>query len=236
MDYAIVIPVMCEEVSKIFFDSFGKVDLDRVLIIDNSPDGFMRHHAHPYANVVSCPDNMGVARAWNMGIKFMREKGAEILWIVSSGLKFKHGFYEDVLLNGNGKNSEFGLLTNQAWRCIGIGTHTFDVCGKFDENFYPGYYEDNDFLYRMKIAKIHDPSSEIMLPKINVDAEVIEPAHVRTRGLAKINMRELVNYYYFKWGGFPGTETYRHPWNFEEKGISFWERKTIEQLKIQYKL
>ena len=48
--------------------------------------------------------------------------------------------------------NEYGLLTEEAWHCIGFTRKTFDKVGMFDEQFYPGYYEDNDYGYRLKIG------------------------------------------------------------------------------------
>jgi GT2 family glycosyltransferase len=87
----------------------------------------------------------------------------------------------------------------------------FDMIGRFDEQFFPAYFEDNDFFRRMKIAGVeaeavavcdayrHETSSTLK----SMNGEEQEEHHRQFRE----NQRRYMN----KWGGLPGAEIYDTP-------------------------
>lgn len=87
-----------------------------------------------------------------------------------------------------------------------------DTVGYFDENFYPAYYEDNDFQRRLDLAYLqcvvykgcrfkHQGSSTLHLMS---DLE---------RTFANDLFIKNGQYYVEKWGGYPGEEKYIYPFN-----------------------
>lgn len=120
--------------------------LDNLLVVDNTTH------------------NRGVAASWNLGIREMYERGADWLIIVSAGVRFgepggldlvaEMGRHPGALAveagvwrwNADGTGAEgFG------WHLVAMHRRLFDNVGLFDENFYPAYWEDNDFGYRVKL-------------------------------------------------------------------------------------
>lgn len=89
---------------------------------------------------------------------------------------------------------EFGAFAlNQA---------TVDLVGWYDENFYPIYYDDNDYRYRCKLAGV--PVRNLISRTRHVGSATIHS------GYAEANSRTFPRngaYYAAKWGGLPGHET-----------------------------
>lgn len=84
--------------------------------------------------------------------------------------------------------------------------------GGFDEAFFPAYFEDNDAYWRLELAGLpcklvnlqdwqHDQSSTLK----GGDAE-----YVRSH---RASFARNANYYQQKWGGAPGNEQFKLPFN-----------------------
>ena len=203
-----VIPVIIEEITD---KCLSKYDLDwkQLILVDNSKDGFCKKYLDKGAEIRFHPENLGVAGSWNYGIR----SDADFLWIISSSLIFNKGFSE--LIEKTKEANEYGLLTDEAWHCIGFTRKTFDKVGMFDEQFYPGYYEDNDFGYRLKLAGIHNHPDFPSLPKVKIDVTCQGTATTLKSGLVKPRFDLLQEYYKRKWGGLPGNEKFIIPFNQE---------------------
>jgi GT2 family glycosyltransferase len=91
-----------------------------------------------------------------------------------------------------------------------ITKEVWDEVGEFDEGFWPGYMEDNDYHHRVNLLGIpttypqldfdHFTSSTINTNKDIADAVSFLVPHRESRYMAK-------------WGGMPGNEIYSTPWN-----------------------
>src|SRR5690606_38556929 len=90
------------------------------------------------------------------------------------------------------------ILTVQAWKEF----------GKFDENIFPAYFEDNDAHYRMKLLDMNMVYTEKLNPVIFRNSMTIEKD-------ASLNENFLKNrdYYIKKWGGEPSKEMFSIPFN-----------------------
>lgn len=98
-----------------------------------------------------------------------------------------------------------------------INRRCWEEVGKFDEGFFPAYFEDNDYHYRIKLA--------------GLKAIVYPPAlffHYGSRTQNESGDIPLVpgslfeknrSYFIRKWGGVPGNEAFTHPYNDEDKSI-----------------
>ncbi len=89
------------------------------------------------------------------------------------------------------------------------GVHEYP--GLFDQKFYPAYFEDNDFHYRLKLNKMRAVKTNSALYyhfgsrtiKENKDVGIISNTYFLTNK----------QYYIEKWGGKPGHELYKTPFN-----------------------
>jgi glycosyltransferase involved in cell wall biosynthesis len=78
--------------------------------------------------------------------------------------------------------------------------------GVFDEKFYPAYYEDNDYLYRLKLANANVEVSSLLNPErvFRFGTQLKDPTF-------DLRMNQNRNYYIKKWGGMPGKECVTEP-------------------------
>ena len=98
--------------------------------------------------------------------------------------------------------------------CFMLDRFCWEKVGKFDESFYPAYFEDNDYHYRAKLAK---------MPLVKYNRALY--FHYGSRTLTENKtVRDLVSktylgnkgYFIQKWGGEPGKEKFVVP--FDGKG------------------
>jgi GT2 family glycosyltransferase len=138
------------------------------LIIDNGGELDTIHiPSDCTAQVMHMPTNQGVAGSWNLGIKFLP---FEPVWFFSSAdTQYKPGALKKL---AKAKNDEITLNADfPYWQTFAIGEDVVRRIGLFDENIYPIYFEDNDYMKRADEAGIkttylqvpvhHDNSSTI---------------------------------------------------------------------------
>lgn len=91
--------------------------------------------------------------------------------------------------------------------------------GLMDENFYPGYFEDNDYRYRQKISGYH-------LDSFPLQSEHLTSSTLKScqEFMVKNQMTFTMNlsYYTAKWGGIPNQEKYSTPFN-KELPVDYWK-------------
>ena len=110
--------------------------------------------------------------------------------------------------------------TQNAYSCMVLTPEIINKVGTFDENFFPGYYEDNDHRHRMRMANLkwenfpltynHAVSSTL---KRDVNFQLKNEETFASNG----------KYYVEKWGGLPGNEKYERPFNNSELPIDYWK-------------
>lgn len=100
-----------------------------------------------------------------------------------------------------------------------VNQECWGKAGEFDEVFAPAYFEDNDYHYRMKLLEI----KAIILP-----TAMFYHYGSRTQNEASENGLPFVSggsfennraSYVKKWGGVPGQETFKTPYNDPEKKV-----------------
>jgi GT2 family glycosyltransferase len=100
------------------------------------------------------------------------------------------------------------FYTGHAYCSFIIPISTYDKVGAFDENYYPAYYEDTDYSYRLKLADMNKLDTDFILPEVLRSSKSGE----KDRSLYD-KVFECRRYYENKWGGAPTQETYKTPFN-----------------------
>lgn len=99
-----------------------------------------------------------------------------------------------------------------------VSREMWEDVGEFDELFFPAYFEDNDYHYRMKLAEwdaIVLPSALFYHYGSGTQNESKEDGKPLVPGpMFEKNKEEFAK----KWGGVPGQETFTHPYNKEDLG------------------
>lgn len=108
---------------------------------------------------------------------------------------------------------EVSVALHPNFSAFAVSQKCWEEVGEFDELFFPAYFEDNDYHYRMKLSK--------------VDGIIYPPAMFfhygsRTQNEANENKTPMVPGPLFenaranfakKWGGAPGSEKWEHPYD-----------------------
>jgi len=193
--------------------------------------------------------NWGCSKSWNYVLKtyLMENDDVNYSFIASNDVAFNPGEIEKVV-SWMKKDKEENLGNLGTINFAGVGYGFFFVnktlienVGYFDENFYPAYYEDMDYNYRIKLINENDNNNVSMRdipgvkmmhgnPNSKMDPNTIidyESCTIHSEEEMKhcnditfwINLR----YYMLKWGGDRGKEIWKTPYGRTENPINYWE-------------
>lgn len=192
----------------------GTVKPDRILIMDNSSGDCPKF---PGTEVIVPTSNKGVAGSWN----YFFEHAEDNIIISNDDVEFKSDTIE-LLIKAADENPEKAFIYpytkadhDNTFSVFLLRKKIWQEVGPFDEFFFPAYFEDNDYHYRMTMKGYPElylaPGSEYL--------------HVGSATLQTYTAQELNTHYYKfnrnqdyfvkKWGGMPGKETYTKPFNEE---------------------
>lgn len=220
------------------------VDQRELLACSGSMDDECRSRVTAFDN--RPPHNQGVAHAWNKGILWADEIGAQFLTLCSSSMRFgpvrrveREGVAVELGaadggralcrtadLAGSQKQWPWGFESLNGWHLFTLGRKTWEAIGLFDERFFPAYFEDNDYIWRMRCAGILEPRGEYFkghpdfedfsvrrIPWVGaIDYELTQDATSIKSGLVSVDMETNRRLYVDKWGGEPGHERTREPY------------------------
>ena len=211
MSFAIGIPTLNRGVDlllpsliKYATDDFKDIDIH---VVDNGKQSltFVSDLA-PRIHVYEQQHNLGVAGSWNMLCQEIFKSHSHAL-IVNDDVYLGYGTSR--VLDVINKYPYSLVQSHISWSVILISKHMYDYIGAFDETFYPAYYEDSDYLYRMKLKGIIQDVDDSLNP------EVIRISMTQERDPELVNESMRVNRerYIAKWGNSPLLETFLTPYN-----------------------
>src|SRR5258708_38669688 len=141
-------------------------------------------------------ENLGVAASWNLGIDKMRADNSDWLIITSAANRYDKGgldFLKALEDNPGSLVIEAGI--GVGWHLIAFSRCLIEAVGKFDENFYPAYYEDLD--YSLRIQKVYKDS--VPWTKVNVQVSTAGWAHGVALAGVRSDSDKLQGYFKKKW-------------------------------------
>lgn len=181
------------------------VHVERYIFIDNSEAHDLANLTGPNITVIAPRHNLGVAASWNLIIK--ATPLAPWWTILNADVAFTPGDldkYIEVM-------REFdGICNIDGYAAFGLSRSVVERVGFFDENFVPAYYEDNDYAYRGNLVGVN--ATTVATGIIHYGSEVIRYEE-RWRSANATTFPENARYYAAKWGGLPGEEKYRTPFD-----------------------
>lgn len=167
--------------------------------------------------------NRGVARSWNDIIVESGEIGCKTLIICNDDVVFTDGDI-DKLAEKAQKYPDRYMVSCAGWHdyyqkrvdshgysCFVLNPVAVQELGYFDENFVPAYFEDTDHHRRASLSGLVEenvPDTGV----IHLGSNSIR----YNKELEKQNVytfTENRNYYMDKWGGTPGNELFKRPFN-----------------------
>jgi hypothetical protein len=123
---------------------------------------------HPEWTIESHPENLGCAGAWNRVLA--ADPDAPYHLIVNDDIRFFPGalgrFHASAIRHiadvAAGRSNRVILFPTHGdlmwysppWSCFAILRHAVQTVGRFDENFWPVYHEDYDYMVRMARADL----------------------------------------------------------------------------------
>ena len=171
--------------------------------------------------------NLGVAKSWNMFMDQAVKDDIDLLFIVNDDVTFEEGSFWSAVNAWEDKPEDAVLMTAHTsiaedrfypgmadFCCFALNPkEAIEKIGYFDsDNFFPAYYEDNDYLYRVKLSeyefylygglKVHHEGSKTQFWNG-------EEQRVVSHDAFRANQQRYIQ----KWGGLPGSETFVLPFN-----------------------
>ena len=213
-DYLIVLPIIDTALAHQCMRSMDRVDHGRVIVVDNRAQPNDKDLPWTPGRYVSWQGlNVGVPTSWNYGASRVVREMRDLLVICSQAICFNDGGRS--LLDAMDGSDEWGMeVIGAGWHLIGLTRKTLEAVGPFDEGFYPAYYEDTDYLYRMGLLGLPSPRENgRSFPFVTVDYGDAGPALAIAGGLVHPSFATLTARYIAKWGGDQGKETFRTPFD-----------------------
>lgn len=149
--------------------------------------------------------NIGVSGAWNLMLTDMKANGYDYGLILNDDIVLSKDI--SYLYEYLSQKPKFARILND-WSVYLISLDVFTEIGLFDEKFFPAYFEDSDYNYRLKLAGIDTQYPKILVPQTYRTSSSI------TKN-PELNSKFLENrlYYIDKWGGEPTYELFKRPFN-----------------------
>lgn len=211
MSFAIGIPTLNRGVDlllpsliKYATDDFPEISIH---VVDNGKQNLsFVSDLVPCVHVYEQQHNLGVAASWNfLCKKIFQEHDYAVL--LNDDIYLGYGTQT---INNSIQKYPYSLIqSNISWSVIIISKYIYDYIGEFDETFYPAYYEDSDYLYRMKLKGLRQDVDAELTPSVIR----ISMTQEKDPELVNESMRVNRERYIEKWGNSPLLETFLTPYN-----------------------
>lgn len=150
--------------------------------------------------------NLGVSGSWNMIMDYAEKVKATHVLMLNDDIYLGKSEEEIATIIRLWK-PQF-LCTELNWCSFILPVETYQKVGKFDENFFPAYFEDNDYFRRMSLADVPIIVNPMLNPVIYRNSMTIQKSPELNSGFEKNRQ-----YYISKWGGQPTQEKFNTPFN-----------------------
>lgn len=166
--------------------------------------------------------NRGVPRSWNMGVDEMRRTDSDWLIVMSAAIRFGDAGGTDFVrtLEEHPDHGVISALNTFGWHLIAFSRETIEMAGRFDENFFPGYYEDIDYAIRM-----HHTQGTKLWGAYECDVTDAGMSHALRKTRIPIDNQALITYFISKWQVNPGCDWHQyadHPFLNKNNPIGYW--------------
>ncbi len=180
-------------------NDFPKTD---IFVVDNGKQNIKVDGV----NVLEQQNNLGVAASWNLILDVIFENNDYALILnddIYLGKKLHE--IEDYIKKKKLKNNF--IRSTPDWCAFIIPKRIYEEVGRFDECFYPAYYEDKSYEYRMKLKGIVPVKSPFLNPLIYNASQTMKK-FPELQEYSKANKQKYIE----MWGGEPENEKYKQPY------------------------
>lgn len=192
---------------------------DRYVVIDNG--GTLWTETPKPESVRALPllvdvpgENLGCARSWNTFAKTLLFNDDTALLLVGDDVLFRADTIGAMVDAMETQDADFVTAEPGGFSCFMVRHRLFQKIGYFDEQFWPAYYEDNDFHRRMQLSGV---CKEVLVSArydhVNKGSQTYASFNAVER--MEHNKRFETNRarYVSKWGGLPHEEKFNEPYN-----------------------
>ncbi len=157
--------------------------------------------------LIRTSENEGVAESFNILLKAGFSQGLKRGLIMNDDIYL--GKTRTDIINVINEFPDHGFIYTTFNLCVFlISKQVFEIVGDFDKGFYPAYFEDNDYLYRLKLLRIPSHSTDKLNPTIYRNSMSINKDNTLNSRFGANQTR-----YVDKWGGMPLNEKFTKPFN-----------------------
>jgi GT2 family glycosyltransferase len=191
----------------------GSIVERSLVVVDNSEEGLEALLAERCFRYVRTGTNLGCSASWNVGRAQAIARNAPLV-IVSEAVVFRDAGRVGLDLAAE-TNFRTAQRADQAWHLVALHPETLRKIGPFDEGYWPIYFEDTDYEYRMRLACFRMRVND-------VGWFYTDKGHARSwrEGWVDVDYERQASYYRAKWGGDPGEETFLFPFGVFPEAIS----------------
>jgi hypothetical protein len=160
--------------------------------------------------------NHGCARSWNIGVNLASSERRAGVVLASPSLALGPTGGLDIDEQLDDVADEWGAFgAGLGWHLHAWRLASFARIGYFDERLYPVYFEDDDWLRRVRLAGGGDRRGAAELPVVWTDSHK-GPPNLSIRHVARsLDLGHLGAYYTAKWGGLPDHEQLDTPFGLD---------------------
>ena len=198
--------------------------IDRLVVFDRFNRG-NGTNIREDVNVISYREHIGCSAVWNRIILNAMASGHNAVIIVGSDTEFKDNFLEEWIEQFENGNYIFATTLDQGFNCFGLTLECIEKVGMFDENFFPAYFEDNDYWLRAKLSgvDIGDIGDATKLEHYG-SATIRKNVQCNQANAFSFDLNQ--RYFWAKWGAHqdsPINKFYTTPFN-SGNDLRYWER------------
>lgn len=184
---------------------------DHILVFDNSAGQCPRDYGEQVTYLTPAKQ-VALAAAWNSIAQIAFSRDAELI-ISNDDIVFAPDTIAQMLTVAASEPNA-GIVSpieGQRFALFYLRRAAYESVGLFDSQFYPAYFEDNDYHRRLTLngwSSPVAPSAVIHHGSSTIKAFDLDKLHEHHPAFAANQRRYLI-----KWGGLPGHEVYDAPYN-----------------------
>lgn len=151
--------------------------------------------------------NLGVAGSWNTILDYASKVNATHVLMLNDDIVLGRLEHEiKLLVSHNPEMPFFNSLQN--WCSFILSVDAWKQLGGFDEEYYPAYWEDNSFCYKMRLAGMERLNTSFLNPIVYRNSMTIAKDPTLNN-----KFMENKQMYIDMWGGELGKETFKTKFN-----------------------
>jgi len=185
-----------------YFEDF--IDTEIVVVDNGNQDIIIRENKF---FIYRPHQNLGVSGSWNVIMDYANKVNATHVLMLNDDIYLGKTDEQIIRMIALFQHIHF-FNSFMNWSSWILSVEAYKKIGNFDENFFPAYFEDNDYCYRMRLNEFERYNTDYLNPVIYRNSQTI----LKDSSLNQ-NFNKNRQYYASKWGGLPSEETFKTPFN-----------------------